>query len=140
MLGTAAVLGREDHAQFSLRFLDFAWRNCLHPRGRMFHYRDGSPHRPGLLGDQVEMALTLQEAFSFTGDRTYLERSAELLRLIEEGLVDRESGLLIDLMKSFFATRPEPRARRPGLSIPPLGGHAPTGLPDRGGSVEVNRA
>ncbi|MGQ9757114.1 MAG: thioredoxin domain-containing protein [Actinomycetota bacterium] len=101
LLAAAAVLGRDDYSRLSLRFLDFALRNCLHPRGGMFHYHDGSSHRPGLLGDQVEMAISLQEAFSFTGDRTYLERSAELLRLVKEGLVDRESGLLLDLMKGF---------------------------------------
>lgn len=101
LLGAAAVLDRDDYARLSLRFLDFAWRNCLHTRGGMFHYHDGSPHRPGLLGDQVEMALTLQEAFSFTGDPAYLERSAELLRLVKEGFVDRESGLLLDVMEGF---------------------------------------
>ncbi len=110
LLGAAAVLGNEEYLRLSLRFLDFAWRECYLPRGGMAHYHDGVPHRRGLLGDQVESALAFQEAFSSTGDTRFLERAEELLNLVVEGFLDRESGILFDAMADFLPAglRPEP--------------------------------
>ncbi len=109
-LGAASVLGCEDYGRLSLRFLDFAWRECYRTGLGMAHYHDGSPRRHGLLGDQVETAVALQEAFSFTGRREFLERSGELLRLVEERLLDRERGLLLDAVEGSQppGLRPEP--------------------------------
>lgn len=101
MLGASAVLGREEYGRLSLRFLEFAWRECFHPRGGMARYHHHAPRRSGLLADQVETAFALQEAFSFTGDPAYLERAGELLHLVEAEFRDRESGRPLDAMPGF---------------------------------------
>ncbi len=110
LLEAAAVLGMEDYRRISLRFLDFAWEECYRPEAGMAHYHDGAPHRWGLLNDQADTALALQAAFSSSGDPAYLERAGELLRLVEEGFLDRESGLLLDALEGSQPTglRPLP--------------------------------
>jgi len=87
------TLERPELAEAALAALEFAWRECREPEsGAMFRYHDGTPHVPGLLGDQAHTARALLDAHEVTGDSTHLDRAEALARLILNRFGDRQDG------------------------------------------------
>jgi len=94
------TLDRPQLRDAALQALEFVWQNC---RGTasgppvMCRYHDGSPHLPGLLGDQAWMARALLDAHEVTGDSTYLDRAGELARLLIDRFADKDGGGFFDV-------------------------------------------
>jgi uncharacterized protein YyaL (SSP411 family) len=89
------TLDRPQLRDAALQALDFAWQNCLDTAtgaAVMCRYYDGSPHVPGLLGDQAYMARALLDAHEVTGDSTYLDRAEDLARLLIDRFADKDGG------------------------------------------------
>ncbi len=88
------TLDRPQLRDAALHALDFAWHNPPEADGPavMYRYHDGSPHVPGLLGDQACMARALLDAHEVTGDFTYLDRAGELARLLTDRFADKDGG------------------------------------------------
>jgi hypothetical protein len=94
------TLDRPQLRDAALQAIDFAWHNCRHTAGSeavMYRYYDGSPHVPGLLGDQASMASALLDAHEVTGDSTYLDRAGELARLLIDRFSDKDGGGFFDV-------------------------------------------
>jgi uncharacterized protein YyaL (SSP411 family) len=94
------TLDRPQLRDAALHALDFAWHNCrdiASGEAVMYHYYDGSPHVPGLLGDQVCMARALLDAHEVTGDSSYLDRAGELARLLINRFADKDGGGFFDV-------------------------------------------
>jgi uncharacterized protein YyaL (SSP411 family) len=91
------TLDRPQLRDAALQALEFVWQNCRHTASStavMYRYYDGSPHVPGLLGDQAWMARALLDAHEVTGDSTYLDRAGELARLLIDRFSDKDGGFL----------------------------------------------
>jgi uncharacterized protein YyaL (SSP411 family) len=58
----------------------------------MYRYYDGSPHVPGLLGDQAYTARALLDSHEVSGDSAYLGRAEELARLLLDRFADKNGG------------------------------------------------
>ncbi len=89
------TLDRPQLCDAALQALEFVWQNCRDTGSSpaaMYRYWDGSPHIPGLLGDQAYMARALLDAHEVTGDSTYLDRARELARLLIDRFGDRHGG------------------------------------------------
>ena len=91
------TIGRPDLAERAARALNFLWRECRAPDGGMFHFHDGTPHQPGLLGDQVFMARALLDAYEVLAEPQYLERGEELAALLLARFADSEGGGFYDV-------------------------------------------
>jgi hypothetical protein len=63
----------------------------------MYRYYDGSPHVPGLLGDQAYTARALLDAHEASGDSAYLGRAEELARLLLDRFADNDRGGFFDV-------------------------------------------
>jgi len=89
------TLERPQLRDAALQALDFAWQNCRHTASGtavMYRYYDGSPHVPGLLGDQACMARALLDAHEVTGESIYLERAQELAQGLIKRFADKDGG------------------------------------------------
>jgi uncharacterized protein YyaL (SSP411 family) len=90
------TLERPDLADRARRALDFLWRECRAPEGGVYRFHDGSPHQPGLLGDQVFTARALLDAYEVSGEAAYLEQAEELAALLIGRFVDGNGGGFYD--------------------------------------------
>jgi uncharacterized protein YyaL (SSP411 family) len=93
------TLDRPELRDAALQALDFAWQNCRDTDtdpAVMYRYYDGSPHVPGLLGDQAYMARALLDAHEVSGDPTYLDRAEQLARLLVDRFADKDGGGFFD--------------------------------------------
>jgi len=81
-LEAASILGGSDCQERALKALGFLRDRCANPEGGMFHYFDGAPQMPGLLGDQAHVGRAFLRAHRASGDATYLERATELAEFI----------------------------------------------------------
>ena len=86
------VLERPELAERALRVLDFLWRRCRSASDGMYRFHDGRPHLPGLLGDQVQTAIALLDAYEVTGDSLHLKRARQLASFIRERFADSTGG------------------------------------------------
>jgi uncharacterized protein YyaL (SSP411 family) len=96
-------LGRPDLAERARRVLDLLWESCRAPEGGLYHFHDGSPHQPGLLGDQVLTARALLDAYEVLADSLYLERSEELAALLLARFEDGNGGGFYDVWEDHEA-------------------------------------
>jgi hypothetical protein len=90
-------LGRPDLAERARCVLDFLWENCRAPEDGVLHFHDGSPHQPGLLGDQILTARALLDAYEVLADPLYLERAEELAALLVARFEDGNGGGFYDI-------------------------------------------
>ena len=93
------TLDRPELREAALQALDFAWENCRRTgdgQTAMYRYYDGSPHVPGLLGDQAYTARALLDAHEAGGDSAYLGRAEELARLLLDRFADNDGGGFFD--------------------------------------------
>jgi hypothetical protein len=86
------ALDRPELARSALRVLDFLWTRCREDASGIYRFHDGEPHLPGLLGDQVQTAIALLDAYEVTGDALYLERARDLAMFIRDRFADPEGG------------------------------------------------
>jgi uncharacterized protein YyaL (SSP411 family) len=100
---TGVVLGEERWSEQALRTLDFLVEHLFDERAGMYHYWDGAPHLPGMLGDQAYTLLALVSATQYAGDTRYLAVAEKLANLSIEHLRS-DSG-------AFYDTRYDPYAR-----------------------------
>ncbi|MCH7999169.1 MAG: thioredoxin domain-containing protein, partial [Chloroflexi bacterium] len=94
------TLDRPELREAALQALDFAWENCRRTgdgQTAMYRYYDGSPHIPGLLGDQAYTARALLDAHEASGDSAYLGRAEELARLLLDRFADKDGGGFFDV-------------------------------------------
>lgn len=91
------TLGRPDLHCRARRALDFLWRECRAPEGGMYRFHDGSPHQPGLLGDQVFTARALLDAYEVSAEPAYLERAEELASVLVARFADGDHGGFYDV-------------------------------------------
>ncbi|MCH7576950.1 MAG: thioredoxin domain-containing protein [Chloroflexi bacterium] len=94
------TLDRPELREAALQALDFAWENCRRTgdgQTAMYRYYDGSPHVPGLLGDQAYTARALLDAHEASGDSAYLGRAEELARLLLDRFADKDGGGFFDV-------------------------------------------
>ena len=87
-LKASQTIGRADCRDRALDVLEFLWNECRAPDGGMCHYHDGAPRVPGLLIDQVYMALALLDACQATGKDHYLKSAAQL----GDGVLNKQAG------------------------------------------------
>lgn len=97
LLEAAAVLDQPYYADLGLQALEAIWSRCFIPGAGMAHYHDGSPHRPGLLVDQVWMAQALLTAQAHVGSGDYLQRAESLFDLMMARLIDSDAGGFYDI-------------------------------------------
>jgi hypothetical protein len=90
------TLDRPDLGDRARRALDFFWRECRAPEGGVYRFHDGSPHQPGLLGDQVFTARALLDAYEVSGQSAYLEQARELAALLLGRFADGNAGGFYD--------------------------------------------
>lgn len=76
----------------------------------MYHFSDGQPHLPNQLGDQVQTAKTLLDAYETTGASNHLRLAEELMDIAVHKLYDSEQ-------RGFFDTVVDPNA--PGFLSKP---------------------
>jgi uncharacterized protein YyaL (SSP411 family) len=94
------TLDRPELREAALQALNFAWENCRRTgdgQTAMYRYYDGSPHVPGLLGDQAYTARALLDAHEASGDSAYLGRAEELARLLLDRFADKDGGGFFDV-------------------------------------------
>lgn len=94
------TLDRPQLRDAALKALEFVWQNCRDIASGpvvMYRYHDGSPHVPGLLGDQAHMARALLDAYEVSGDSSYLDRAGELARLLIDRFADKDGGGFFDV-------------------------------------------
>ncbi|MEX0800518.1 MAG: DUF255 domain-containing protein [Dehalococcoidia bacterium] len=105
-LQAAWTLDRPELRDAALQALNFAWENLRTEDGGlpvMHRYHDGpeadaggSPHVPGLLGDQAYTARAELDAYEVTGDPSHLERAQALaqtlLQRFAAGSPERPAG------------------------------------------------
>jgi uncharacterized protein YyaL (SSP411 family) len=94
------TLDRPQLRDAALQALEFVWQNCRDTASSpavMYRYHDGSPHVPGLLGDQAHMARALLDAHEVTGDSIHLDRAEELARLLIDRFADKDGGGFFDV-------------------------------------------
>jgi len=86
----SAVLNEPRYGDLAIRALEFVWSNSYREGLGMHHYFDTVPRVPGLLVDQVSMALAWLDAFEHFGREIYLQRAETLLRFLENALRDSD--------------------------------------------------
>jgi len=91
-LDAAAILVDHGSQERALRALEFLWECCRSRNGAMVHYFDDAPHVPGLLEDQVYMAIALLKAHSITRETRYLENATALAEFILARLKNPQGG------------------------------------------------
>jgi uncharacterized protein YyaL (SSP411 family) len=91
------TLHRPDLADRARRALDFLWRECRAPEGGMYRFHDGTPHQPGLLGDQVFTARAFLDAFEVSAEPAYLERAEDMAALLVDRFADGDGGGFYDV-------------------------------------------
>ncbi len=99
-LDASWTLDRPQLRDVALRVLEFVWQYCRDTASSpavMYRYYDGSPHVPGLLGDQACVARALLDAHEVTGDSIHLDRAEELARLLTNRFADKKGGGFFDV-------------------------------------------
>jgi hypothetical protein len=91
------TLHRADLADRARRALDFLWRECRAPEGGMYRFHDGTPHQPGILGDQVFTARAFLDAFEVSAEPAYLEHAEDLAALLVDRFADGDGGGFYDV-------------------------------------------
>ena len=92
------ALGDEDIKQFALRTTDFLLARAYRPGQGMYHaLSEGKARMPGLVKDQVYMALALLDMFEISGQQRYLERARDLMDYALENFWDAERGGFFDI-------------------------------------------
>lgn len=91
-LEASSILARSDCKERALKALSFLWDHCRNPEGGMFHYFDGIPRIPGLLGDQAHMGTAFLQAYRATEEAPYLERAKELAEFILAAFTNPAGG------------------------------------------------
>lgn len=86
----SAVLNEPRFGDLAIRALEFVWANSYREGLGMHHYFDTAPHVPGLLVDQVSMALAWLDAFEHFGREIYLQRAETLIRFSQNALRDAD--------------------------------------------------
>ena len=86
----SAVLDEPRYADLAIRALEFIWQHNYREGLGMHHYFDQQPHLPGLLADQVGMALAWLDAFEHFGREIYIQRAETLLRFADNALRDAD--------------------------------------------------
>jgi uncharacterized protein YyaL (SSP411 family) len=102
LLKAAMVLEEERWRRQAMRTLDFLLDALFEPGVGMYHYWDGSPHLPGMLGDQAYVLNALVSASQYTGETRYLGPATQLADLSIEHLRS-DTG-------AFYDTRFDPQA------------------------------
>lgn len=93
----SAVLNDPRYADSAIRALEFIWQKSYHEGLGMHHYFDSQPHVPGLLADQVSMAIAWLDAFEHLGRELHLQRARTLMRFADNALRDSD-GRYFDAM------------------------------------------
>lgn len=86
----SAVLNEPRYGDLAIRALEFVWANSYREGLGMHHYFDTAPRVPGLLSDQVSMALAWLDAFEHFGREIYLQRAETLVRFAQNALRDSD--------------------------------------------------
>lgn len=93
----SAVLNDPRYADSAIRALEFIWQKNYHEGLGMHHYFDNQPRVPGLLADQVSMAIAWLDAYEHLGRELYLQRARTLMRFADNALRDAD-GRYYDAM------------------------------------------
>ncbi len=93
----SAVLDDPRYADLAVRGLEFLWQHAYREGLGMHHYHDGQPQVPGLLADQVAVAIAWLDAYEHFGREAYLKRAQTLLRFADNALRD-EDGRYFDTL------------------------------------------
>jgi uncharacterized protein YyaL (SSP411 family) len=107
------IMRREELLSMALSSLEFLWAELFRPEVGMAHYHDASPHRWGLLNDQVATAGAFAWAYGITGKKDYLERAHTLLRLVLELHWDEEGSELVDVAPAYAPVGLDPSPAGP---------------------------
>lgn len=86
----SAVLNEPRYADLAVRALEFLWQKSYEEGLGMHHYFDNRPHVPGLMADQVGMALAWLDAYEHFGREVYLQRAETLMRFADNALRDHD--------------------------------------------------
>ncbi len=87
----SAVLNDPRYADLAVRALEFVWQRNYQEGLGMSHYFDNQPRLPGLLVDQVSMALAWLDSYEHFGREVYLQRAETLMRFADNALRDGDS-------------------------------------------------
>jgi len=83
-----AVLDEPRYADLAIRALEFVWQQNYQEGLGLHHYSDTRPRVPGLLSDQVSMALSWLDAYEHLGREIDLQRAEVLMRFAHNALRD----------------------------------------------------
>ena len=97
LLRAACLLDEPYYGDLALEVLEAIWDRNYLPGSGMAHFYDGSPHLPGLLGDQVWMGRALLDAQAYVGAGNYLERAETILDIMRARLLDPDAGGFYDI-------------------------------------------
>jgi uncharacterized protein YyaL (SSP411 family) len=86
----SAVLNKPRYADLAIRALEFVWQKSYEEGLGMHRYFDNQPRLPGLLVDQVSMALAWLDAYEHFGRESYRQRAETLVRFIDNALRDAD--------------------------------------------------
>ena len=86
----SAVLNEPRYADLAIRALEFVWQKSYEAGLGMHRYFDNQPRLPGLLVDQVSMALAWLDAYEHFGRESYRQRAETLVRFIDNALRDAD--------------------------------------------------
>ncbi len=97
-LYAAAALDDPALAQHALRTIQRLLAELRASDGAMRHNLDfsGNPQGEGMLTDQASMGHSLLAAYSYTGERTYLDAATRLADWLQANLYDAEHGSFYD--------------------------------------------
>jgi len=92
LLKADAVLGGTKWRSQALRTLEFLIDEMWDPRQGMYHYHDGRPHLPGMLGDHAYALRAMVDAAQFAGANRFLAIAEQLASLTIERLRSDDGG------------------------------------------------
>jgi hypothetical protein len=91
-LKAKAAIGEDQWGKYALDTLDFLMRELWDAQRGMYHYWDGRPQLPGMLGDQAYTLRALVDAVQFLGENRYLASARQLANLTIESLRAEDGG------------------------------------------------
>ena len=92
-LEAAAILGRDDCAEFALRTLERLWADAADAGGGLRH-RAGGGSAPLLLDDQAQAISAAIAAYEHTGASRWLDRARSLADFVLAHFADPDGGFL----------------------------------------------
>jgi uncharacterized protein YyaL (SSP411 family) len=109
-LEASFALGDVPIREFALKSLGRLLDSSYRQNEGMYHFNDGQPRLPNQLGDQVQTAKVLLDAYESTGNSEHLTLAEKLMDIAVRKLYDSEHG-------GFFDTVVDPNA--PGFLSKP---------------------